>query len=630
MIHTDSQNLNELEMDSFSTNNGKYLLALRAAQMGLWEWTIQSNEIIWSENIPEILGLPVNQFDGKFESFLALLNEQDRDHFNKAIHLAIATSKSYLIETQIKWPNGELRHLECKGEIFRDDRGKATKLAGTFRDISDSKQANSENENWKLRYEMVVASSGQVIYDYDLSTGAILWSGNVLEIFGYSESEMGDINNWAEHIHPDDCKSATEALSAAEKNLAKYDVDYRFRRKNGEYVYVHDRGFFISDKPGKTTRMLGMMIDMSRNFSIENELRESEFRFKTLQQASFGGIALHDKGVIIDCNQGLAKMTGYQREELVGMNGVELIAPEYHDLIMSNILSGYEQPYDVEGIRKDGCRYSIEVHGKNIPYKGKNIRVTEFRDITERKKVEAKIIEQNASLIAVTDNLRRKNNQLEEFTEIVSHNLRSPIGNVLSLLELLSKSDDEKEKEELNELISRSGKNILTSLDELNEVLKIKQDQQIEKQNLSFETVYQRVRNMLHSKALETDADIQSDFQAATIFYPNIYLESILLNLISNSLKYCDSRRKPEIKVKTYTENQNLILTVEDNGLGIDLERFGHQLFKLRKTFHNHPEGRGVGLFLVKNQIEALGGTISASSKTNEGTTFTIDFGKQN
>jgi signal transduction histidine kinase len=219
---------------------------------------------------------------------------------------------------------------------------------------------------------------------------------------------------------------------------------------------------------------------------------------------------------------------------------------------------------------------------------------------------------------------------LEEFTEIVSHNLRSPIGNVLSLLELLSKSTDEKERDELNELITRSGKNILTSLDELNEVLKIKQDQQIEKQELSFETVYQRVRNMLHSKAVETGAEFHSDFQVGTIFYPNIYLESILLNLLSNSLKYSDSRRKPQIKVKTYTENENLILSVEDNGLGIDLKRYGHQLFKLRKTFHNHPEGRGVGLFLVKNQIEALGGTISASSKKNEGTTFTIDFGKQN
>ncbi len=630
MITTNSHHHSAVEMESFSTNSEKLLLALRAAQTGLWEWDMVTNVVTWSENVHEILGIPPDEFDGTYESYLSLLSEADQTHITSVINETILSGKTYLVEHKIIHADGSLHWLECSGEVFRNHEGEAIKMAGTIRDISSSKQIAFEKEDWKLRYELVVASSGQVIYDYNLLTGAILWSGNIYQILGYTEGEMGDINNWEKLIHPDDRSLAMESLTAAEKRLAHYDVRYRFRKKNGEYLFIHDRGFFSPNENGEAARMLGMMIDITKNHTTEIELRESEYRFKTLQQASFGGIALHDKGIILDCNQGLAQMTGYSQSELVGMNGLELIAPEYQELVMTNILSGYEKPYDVQGIQKNGKRYSIEVHAKHVPYKGKEIRVTEFRDITARKKIEAKIIEQNANLIAVTDNLRRKNNQLEEFTEIVSHNLRSPIGNVLSLLELLSKTTDPKEKEELSGLIKRSGKNIIESLDELNEVLKIKQDQEIEKQQLSFNTVYERVKNMLHTKTIETGATIHTHFEVAEMQYPNIYLESIMLNLLSNSLKYHDPKRKLEIKITTKRVNENLILSVEDNGLGMDLNRYGHQLFKLRKTFHNHPEGRGVGLFLVKNQIEALGGTISASSKKNEGTTFTIDFGSQN
>jgi PAS domain S-box-containing protein len=122
----------------------------------------------------------------------------------------------------------------------------------------------------------------------------------------------------------------------------------------------------------------------------EEELRMSEERFRALHDASFGGIGIHDKGVILDCNQGLADMTGYTLDELIGMNGLGLIAPAWRDHVMEKILSGYEKPYEVEGLRKDGSIYPLQIQGKNIPYHGQRVRVTEFRDITERKQAEEK------------------------------------------------------------------------------------------------------------------------------------------------------------------------------------------------------------------------------------------------
>jgi sensor histidine kinase regulating citrate/malate metabolism len=98
------------------------------------------------------------------------------------------------------------------------------------------------------------------------------------------------------------------------------------------------------------------------------------------------------------------------------------------------------------------------------------------------------------------------------------------------------------------------------------------------------------------------------------------------MNLLSNAIKYRSPDQVSEISFSTRKENEKIILKVSDNGLGIDLKKYGHHVFKLRKTFHKHPESRGIGLFMIKNQIESLGGEISIESAENLGTTFTIKF----
>jgi K+-sensing histidine kinase KdpD len=155
-------------------------------------------------------------------------------------------------------------------------------------------------------------------------------------------------------------------------------------------------------------------------------------------------------------------------------------------------------------------------------------------------------------------------------------------------------------------------------------VLKIKQSKNIDRQELEFNDVFGKVCQMLSTRITELGAEVRTDFQARIIHYPNIYLESILLNLLSNALKYHAKERKSVIEIKTYLQGRKVMLEVSDNGLGINLSKYGHQIFKMRKTFHEHPESRGLGLFLIKNQIESMGGEISVKSEVNTGTTFFV------
>ena len=120
-------------------------------------------------------------------------------------------------------------------------------------------------------------------------------------------------------------------------------------------------------------------------------LRDSEERFRTLSDSSFGGIIIHENGVILGCNQGLAEMTGFSHDELIGMNGFDLIAPEALDTVQDHIRRGTDSGYEVLGVRKDGSRYDLAIRGKNAHYNGREVRVIEFRDVSERKRAEDRI-----------------------------------------------------------------------------------------------------------------------------------------------------------------------------------------------------------------------------------------------
>ena len=146
-------------------------------------------------------------------------------------------------------------------------------------------------------------------------------------------------------------------------------------------------------------------------------------------------------------------------------------------------------------------------------------------------------------------------------------------------------------------------------------------------QELSFNKTLTKTLEIISSQITQSGAQIKSDFsKAPTVVYNDIYLDSIFLNLISNAIKYKSKDRTPEINVESKIEGGKTILEVSDNGLGINMEKHGHKLFGLNKVFHSHPEAKGVGLYMTKIQIEAMGGSISASSKEGAGSTFSVIF----
>ena len=218
-----------------------------------------------------------------------------------------------------------------------------------------------------------------------------------------------------------------------------------------------------------------------------------------------------------------------------------------------------------------------------------------------------------------------RNKQLQNFAYIVSHNLRTHTGNLQSMVEMYNMASAAIDRTEIFGYIQSVSDSLNETVRHLEEVVKVQAAINGDKKIIKFDTLFKNVLRALSSNIEEVNAKIEYDFSRCTaVNYISAYLDSILQNLLTNSLKYRHPDRQPVIKCHTYIKNKHIYLIFEDNGLGIDMARYGNDVFGMYKTFHHNADSHGIGLFITRNQVESLGGSIKVHSVVNEGTKFTI------
>lgn len=240
--------------------------------------------------------------------------------------------------------------------------------------------------------------------------------------------------------------------------------------------------------------------------------------------------------------------------------------------------------------------------------------------------LDAKIKERTLELQSAAENLIQRNKDLEEFSYIVSHNLRAPVANMLGLAALFKRDDLPKEQyQELTVHLEDSAKRLDTTIRDLNEVLSIRNSAMTNREYINLADALNLVQKSLRNEIHENKVEIRTDFtKTPTLYTIRGYLESILYNLLSNAIKYRSPERTPCISLVTFTENDYDCLTVNDNGLGIDLKTGTYKIFGLYQRMHTHTEGKGFGLYLVQTHVESLNGKIEVESEIGKGTTFKV------
>jgi PAS domain S-box-containing protein len=245
-------------------------------------------------------------------------------------------------------------------------------------------------------------------------------------------------------------------------------------------------------------------------------------------------------------------------------------------------------------------------------------------DISERK-----LLEEKQSLIM--EQLAIQNTQLIDFCNVVSHNLRGPLINMAMLAEFIKESDDVEEQKLLVSKLEPVIESLKSTFNELVESIQIRQDGNVKSDNLNLATCLQEALDGLVAEITKAKAKISVDFEEApVILYPHKYLASIFYNLISNAIKYQSPDRRLSVNLASRMKEGNIVLTVQDNGLGIDLAKHKDNIFKIGKVFHRHPDAKGLGLFMTKTQVEAMGGKIWVESFPDQGSKFSVEFVNQN
>jgi signal transduction histidine kinase len=223
--------------------------------------------------------------------------------------------------------------------------------------------------------------------------------------------------------------------------------------------------------------------------------------------------------------------------------------------------------------------------------------------------------------------ISRKKEQVENFAYITSHNLRSPAANLVALIRELNETESQETKKEIMPMLVRSGDQLMTTLDDISHVLT--QGNPLEDaRQITFNQLVEELKLELKLEIKASEAVLVTQFDACpSITYAPDHLKSVFINLISNAIRYHHPNRAPKIELRTWVEDDHVHLECKDNGLGIDLKKYGERMFKLYRTFHEHPDAKGIGLFVVKHQLESLDGSIEVESEVGEGSIFTVRFG---
>lgn len=496
----------------------------------------------------------------------------------------------------------------------------------TERKIGEEKLIQSE-----ARLKEAQALSHISNWELDLNTGITIWSDEFFNILGFNQNEVNPSHEtFLLALHPNDYEFVKKRIAKSFKTFAGGAFEARIIKPNGIERYIYNEWRFVFDTNKKPKRLHGILKDITEIKIAELALKKTIDELSAFQFALDESVIVaitDERGIIKHVNKNFCKISKYSKEELIGQDH-RIVSSGYHTKkfianLWHTIANGKIWRGEIKNKAKDGTIYWVDtvivpfLNEKGKPYQYLAIRY----DITERKKAE----EEREILIS---DLMQRNRDLEQFTFIISHNLRAPTANIIGYTEILQDetiTQDERHLFLLN--LAKSVEGLDNVIKDINTILQVKQEVNENKEIISFTNLVNDIYDSMGNAIEKRNVSIITDFTAIDeIFSLKVYMYSIFHNLISNSIKYGKPNEAPIIQIKSKIKNGNIMLTFSDNGLGFDMKTKGDKVFGLYKRFHSHVEGKGMGLFMVKTQVEAIGGSITVKSELNVGTEFTIEF----
>lgn len=507
-----------------------------------------------------------------------------------------------------------------------------------IRDITERKEAEIRFRESEERYKSIIKVSNTGAWEYHADTEFVWCSPEYFYMLGRKQADYdmsGEMNLkqvWTELLHPEDREKAIKSFDdyLINGSVGTYESYFRMLHSNGSWTWIWSRGQTLRDQEGKLTNLtVGTHIDITERKNAEAIIKDQAEVFSAIIENAHESIWLVSPELkVLQFNNTAKERIKKNRgiDIYVGANLKDFLYLGPETVFMSTFnkaLAGHYADVESSQLNLQGEIFWLRtrmypVHDSRKELIGIAI-LTE--NITERKAMEAERLK-------IINEMLQRNRDLEQFAYIVSHNLRAPVANIIGITDyMMSIEMEADEKEEMNNGLKKSVLHLDEVIKDLSTILQMKREISEKKEKVKFSEILNNVQLSIETLINNEQAVFKSDFSAVgEIVTLKSYLHSIFYNLISNSIKYRRPDAAPVIEIGSTVVGNRIEVTYKDNGLGIDLERKGDQVFGLYKRFHTHTEGKGLGLYMVKTQVETLGGTISIKSKINEGTEFKIEF----
>ncbi len=544
----------------------------------------------------------------------------------------IAANKPMQFEEQVVLADG-LRYFISVKFPLHDESGQPYAVCGIATDITERKRMEHALRASEERLRRITEATQDVLWEIDPNSTRLWWSERAKPLFGFQAVECEiELEDWYDHIHPDD----VDRVRAEFENFLKNDTpdwvaEYRFRRADGAYIHILDRGrkFFLEN--GAPMLISGVMSDITERKQAEESLQRSEERFRSLIEQASDGIFVADlEGNYTEVNTSGCEMLGYTRDELLGMKVSDLIRPEDYlrfDALRESLSKGESHMDEWLLKHKDGHCVPTEVSTRIFP-DGRWHAIA--RDITERKRQE----QLRTEIYEAEQRARRQaedaNRMKDEFLATVSHELRSPLNAMLGYARLLrfGPLDDQKIRQAVD-VIERSGKTQAQLIDDLLDTARIISGKlKLDVRPVNLVAVIEEAVLTIYPAADAKGISIHTNLnpEAGQITGDPGRLQQVVWNLLSNAVKFTAPGGSVEARLERV--DPHICITVTDTGKGISPDFLPYVFDRFRQADASSSRrygGLGLGLALVKYLVELHGGTIEAASAgEDQGATFNV------
>lgn len=611
-------------------------------ELGIWEWNTQTGRTVFNENWAQILGYRLEELEPyDIQTWWQFLHPDDSQRSQKLLKAHFeGESEYYEFKGRMRHKDGHWVWVLEKGKVFTwTPEGKPEMMYGTQQDISQQIELEEELRLDRDLFQAIFdqAGNGSVLVS---PSGKMLRVNQPLcDLLGYSEEELLK-RSFQDITHRDDLAadlSLLQAVLAGKRD--SYQMEKRYIHRDGEIIYSLLTVSAIRNPNGEVLYLVSQIIDLSPQKHLEQELRRSLAEQKSILKVnnSVALLGIDPSGKVKIFSQGASNVLGIPAQKIEGENLFDFIqGMRWMNVHRDQAREGHAEVHSVEGlmdmahpelnnqtleiIRQDAAPLPVVLSVAPI----KN-DTTEYGVLLVATEI-SDLLKTQGELKIALEMTEQQNDQLTNFTHIVSHNLRSHSSNISTALEYLLDDQPTLKESELVNLLQQSDKDMSSTIRHLTQ-----QAQQILKgtvkpEPLDLSAVIKGALHNVASLARKAQVELCNEAEASLppVSGTRAYLDSVVLNLLTNAIKYRSADRASWVKIQTQRQNSHILLHIEDNGQGIDMEKHGEDLFKRGKTFHHKEDSRGLGLYMTKRQVRAMDGSIAVTSTAGKGSTFTV------